>query len=82
MTRAVIDKVRMIRIKEKRETLFRDVSLMLAMFFLPLGYDALFKFVMDITGSYWIADIVFYGISGLFWLSFIFYTKSLNKLKQ
>jgi len=38
-------------------------SLMLAMFFLPLGYDALFRFLMNMTGSYWTADIIFYCIS-------------------
>jgi len=52
---------------------------MLAMFFLPLGYDALFKFMMDITGSYWGADVVFYSISGFFWLSYILLTKYINK---
>lgn len=33
-----------------------------AMFFLPFGYDALFKFVMDFTGEYWVADRLFYCI--------------------
>jgi hypothetical protein len=46
------------------------LSLMLAMFFLPFGYDALFKFVMDKTGSYWAADLIFYAISGCFWISY------------
>jgi hypothetical protein len=65
--------------KESRLGLYRDTSLMLAMFFLPLGYDALFKLMMDITGSYWGADVVFYSISGCFWLSYILLTKRLNK---
>ena len=52
---------------------------MLAMFFLPFGYDALFKMIMDSTGSYWIADVVFYSISGCFWLSYILLTRYLNK---
>lgn len=58
---------------------------MLAMFFLPFGYDALFKLIMDITGSYWAADITFYCISGCFWLSYIFlskYIKSQDKLDK
>jgi len=46
----------------------KELSLMLAMFFLPFGYDALFKFIMDITGSYWVADIVFYSISASFFI--------------
>lgn len=65
--------------KETRIVLYRDLSLMLGMFFLPLGYDALFKFMMDITGSYWGADVVFYSISGFFWLSYILLTKYINK---
>jgi hypothetical protein len=65
--------------KESRLGLYRDTSLMLAMFFLPLGYDALFKLMMDITGSYWGADVVFYSISGCFWLAYILLTKRLNK---
>jgi len=39
---------------------------MLAMFFNPFGFDALFKMVMDWTGSYWITDAIFYGIAALF----------------
>lgn len=59
--------------------LYKDTSLMLAMFFLPFGYDALFKLIMDLSGSYWVADFVFYSISGCFWLSYIFLTRYLNK---
>ena len=52
---------------------------MLAMFFLPFGYDALFKLIMDMTGSYWIADIVFYSISGVFFILYIFLKWFLHK---
>ena len=62
--------------------LFKDTSLMLAMFFLPFGYDALFKLIMDVSGSYWIADVVFYSISGCFWLSYILLTRRLNKFEK
>jgi hypothetical protein len=65
--------------KEKRLLFLKDTCLMLAMFFLPFGYDALFKLIMDWSGSYWVADIVFYSISGCFWLSFILLTRHLNK---
>ena len=68
--------------KETQIVLFRDISLMLAMFFLPLGYDMLFKLMMELTGSYWGADIVFYSISGCFWLAYILLTRYLNKQKQ
>ena len=67
--------------KKTRVGFMKETSLMLAMFFLPFGYDALFKLIMDLTGSYWVADTVFYCISGFFFLAYIYFTKSLNKLK-
>jgi len=48
--------------KQKLATL----SLMLATFFLPFGYDALFALIMKWTDSYWITDVIFYLISGVF----------------
>jgi hypothetical protein len=75
----VIKITEILKDKERRLPLFKETSLMLAMFFLPLGYDALFKLIMDVTGSYWAADLVFYSISGCFWLSYILLTRCLNK---
>ena len=75
----MVNKIKKLKDKQKRLVLYKDTSLMLAMFFLPFGYDALFKLIMDMSGSYWVADIVFYSISGCFWLSYIFLTKHLNK---
>jgi hypothetical protein len=72
-------KLKVLKEKEKRIILFKDTSLMLAMFFLPFGYDALFKLIMDLSGSYWVADITFYSISGCFWLSYIYFTRLSNK---
>lgn len=51
---------------------------MLGMFFLPFGYDFLFKLIMDLSGSYWIADITFYLISGCFLLLYILLSKRLK----
>jgi hypothetical protein len=68
--------------KEKRLILCRDISLMLAMFFLPFGYDALFKLMMEVTGSYWGADIVFYSISGCFWLLYILFSRTVSKKEK
>jgi hypothetical protein len=76
---AVKRTIEKLQTKATRIVLYRDLSLMLAMFFLPLGYDALFRLMMDITGSYWGADVVFYSISGFFWLSYILLTKYINK---
>jgi hypothetical protein len=78
----VIRKIKQLKKKEDRLLLYKDLSLMLAMFFLPLGYDALFKLLMTLTGSYWAADAIFYSISGSFWLSYIFFSKRLSKKQQ
>jgi hypothetical protein len=51
---------------------------MLAMFFNPLGFDALFKLVMDWTGSYWITDLLFYSVALLF-LGLYLLLKKLSK---
>lgn len=50
---------------------------MLSMFFLPLGYDALFLVIMKLTGSYWITDAIFYLLSASF-LGFYFYYSKIN----
>lgn len=49
------------------------------MFFLPFGYDALFKMVMDLSGSYWTADIVFYCISFILF-GFYFHLSGTNPI--
>ncbi len=77
----IVNKIKKLKEKKERLTFYRDMSLMLAMFFLPFGYDALFKLMMEITGSYWGADIIFYSISGCFWLSYILLTKHLSNKK-
>lgn len=53
----------------------KTAALMLAMFFNPFGFDALFKLLMDYTGSYWITDAIFYGVSGLFLGLYIYLSK-------
>jgi hypothetical protein len=75
----IVKKINKLKEKEHRLMLYKDTSLMLAMFFLPLGYDALFRLMMELTGSYWGADVIFYSISGSFWLAYILLTKHLNK---
>ena len=50
-----------------------------SMFFLPAGYDALFKFVMDLANSYWVADIMFYIISAIL-LGGYFYFSEINPI--
>jgi hypothetical protein len=47
----IVKKINKLKEKEHRLTFYKDTSLMLAMFFLPFGYDALFKLIMDVSGS-------------------------------
>jgi hypothetical protein len=55
-----------INIKVITKKKMRTAMLILATFFNPLGFDALFALVMKWTGSYWVTDIIFYSISALF----------------
>jgi hypothetical protein len=70
----------MLKKQRNKLTALRDASLMLAMFFLPFGYDFLFKLIMEVTGSFWKADLIFYGISASFFVSYILLSRYLNKV--
>jgi hypothetical protein len=48
---------------------------MIGTFFLPLGYDILFKTILDYTNSYLITDLVFYSISFMFLITYLIITK-------
>lgn len=61
-------------LNENRKKNLAVLFLMIATFFNPLGFDILFKMVLDATGSYWLTTGIFYLASasffGLyFWLS-------------
>lgn len=62
----------------KRLRRLKEASLMLAMFFLPFGYDAIFALILKYTNSYWLTDGVFYIISGLFFMSYFLLTRYLT----
>lgn len=53
----------MVNMTKKR---IATLCLFLGTFFCPFGFDALFKIVMEWTGSFWITDAIFYLFSGLF----------------
>lgn len=55
--------------------------LMLGMFFNPFGYDAIFKMILDATGSYWTTVSVFYLIAGSFFISYFILAK-VNPIKE
>lgn len=66
-----------------RQTFLNNVSavfLMLSAFFCPFGFDFLFKLVMDLTKSFWITDIIFYGFSLFFFLMYLWTRKVLKKV--
>lgn len=65
--------------KKVRNERMATLSLMLCLFFNPLGYDAIFKAILDLTGSYWHTVLVFYLIAGSF-LGFYFYFSRINPL--
>ena len=57
--------------KEKLATLF----IFLGTFFNPLGYDALLKFLIDMTGSYWFSISIFYLLSASCYILYFFFAK-------
>ena len=62
----------MVNIKQKNKLdVLKTISVMLAMFFNPLGFDILFKIVLDWTGSFWKTDIIFYSISIAFFILYL-----------
>jgi hypothetical protein len=65
------------KVKESK----KDIALMMAMFFLPFGYDALFALIMKVTGSYWGADLVFYFISTFFFTLYFYFSYVENRKK-
>jgi hypothetical protein len=75
----MVNKIR----KEKLATFF----LFLGTFFNPMGYDAILKWLIDSTGSYWYSISIFYLLSVCcfilyFWLAKInpmkFFRKKIN----
>lgn len=53
----------------------KTAALILATFFNPLGFDALFALVTKWTGSYLITDILFYLLSAVFFATYFFVSK-------
>lgn len=58
------------------------ICLILATFFNPLGFDALFALVMKWTGSFWVTDIIFYCLSALFFGLYFLLRSRLKKKDQ
>ena len=64
----------MMTLKKRTKKKFALWCLTFGMFFLPAGYDALFKFVMDLAKSYWVADIMFYCISLILFCGYFYFS--------
>lgn len=52
------------------------IFLVLATFFNPLGFDAMFALVMRWTGSFWVTDLIFYLASALFFGLYFLVTRN------
>jgi hypothetical protein len=70
--------IRKMKNKKTILTIFKDISLMLGMFFLPFGFDIVQYYLISLTGNIWRANLSLYVISGFFFsLHLIF--KKINK---
>jgi hypothetical protein len=58
------------------------ISLILATFFNPLGFDAAFALVTKWTGSYVVTDVIFYFISACFFGLFFLLRKKNAKMTK
>lgn len=68
--------MRVIRDKKLQKKTVGTACLILATFFNPLGFDALFAIIMKWTGSYWTTDVIFYCLSAFFFgLYFLFFNE-------
>jgi hypothetical protein len=75
----MVNRLKKLKNKEKRLVLYKDTSLMLAMFFLPFGFDVVQYMLMSITGNIWRANIIMYFISGLFFIFYFLLRKRVSK---
>jgi hypothetical protein len=57
-------------------------SMMIALFFNPLGFDVIQYWLTTITGSLWYANLVMYVMAGLFFgLAILFRWRSRKKIE-
>jgi hypothetical protein len=66
--------------KEKKKKL-ATVFLMIAMFLNPLGFDAVQLMLIDLTGSYWTANLVMYCLAVFFFGLYFLYSGN-NPVKE
>jgi len=71
----IVKTIKKLKSKENRTMLYKDMALMLALFFNPFGFDAVQYSLLLLTGSLWKANFVLYCIAGLFFGLYIWFTK-------
>ena len=64
---------------EKRKQQIATICLMLALFFSPLGVDALQLSLIELTGSLWKANLGMYCLALLFFILYIFFLHRKNQ---
>jgi len=65
-------KGRVAKIQSAAKANSSQIVLMIATFFNPFGYDALFALIMRWTNSFWVTDLIFYCLSALFFGLYFF----------
>jgi hypothetical protein len=66
--------------KENKKKL-ATVFLMIGMFLNPLGFDAVQLMLIDLTGSYWSANLAMYCLAALFFGLYFLYSGN-NPIKE
>jgi len=72
------------KLKQRKTRLMylKETSLGLGFFFNPFGFDVVQYYLIELTGSVWKANLVLYGIAGLFFGLYILLSRQLNKEEQ
>jgi len=78
-TTVIVKTINKLKDKSNRLMLYKDMALMLALFFNPFGFDAVQYSLILLTGSLWRANFVLYCIAACFFGLYIYFTKRLNK---
>ena len=67
------------KLKEKKLSFYKDISLALCLFFNPFGFDVVQYYLLTLTGDIWKANFVLYCIAGFFFGCYILLSKKIKK---
>ena len=65
--------------KIRRETI-AQLCLVIGTFFNPFGFDFLFAFTTKLTGSYFVTDVIFYGVALFFFGLYYFFSRKKTEI--